>query len=139
MIVSAHSLLLDSEALSAAAQDQRVMQPWLELARQSDLVLYVSAATLAEVTDGSARDALVRRIVKAMRVVPVTAEIGYSSGGLRHVAATTRRKARDLTVDAIVAATAVMLPPPTIVLTSDPDDLRLLLQDTQVRVEGLNP
>lgn len=139
MIVSAHSLLLDSEALSAAAQDQRVMQPWLELARQSDFVLYVSAATLAEVTDGSARDALVRRIVKAMRVVPVTAEIGYSSGGLRHVAATTRRKARDLTVDAIVAATAVTLPPPTVVLTSDPDDLRLLLQDTQVRVEGLNP
>lgn len=139
MIVSAYSLLLDSEALSAAAQDQRVMQPWLELARQSDFVLYVSAATLAEVTDGSARDALVRRIVKAMRVVPVTAEIGYSSGGFRHVATTTRRKARDLTVDAVVAATAVTLPPPTIVLTSDPDDLRLLLQDTQVRVEGLNP
>lgn len=41
-----------------------------------------------------------------------------------------------MTVDAVVAATALGLPGPTIVLTSVPTDLRLLLHGTDVRVEG---
>jgi predicted nucleic acid-binding protein len=93
--------------------------------------------TLTEVTDGTARDVNVRRVVNAMRVLPVTDAIGYSAGRLRHTATRTRRKARDLTVDAVVAATALTLANPVVVLTSDPDDLRLLLQGTDVRVEHL--
>ena len=44
---------------------------------------------------------------------------------------------RDFNAPGIVAATALGLPGPTIVLTSDPTDLRLLLHGTDVRVEGL--
>lgn len=40
-----------------------------------------------------------------------------------------------MTVDAVVAATALAVPGPAVVLTSDGADLRLLLAGTDVRVE----
>ena len=61
MIVRPQSILLDAEALSALAAGERRMQAWATVARRTDSVLYASAATLAETTDGSPRDAEVRR------------------------------------------------------------------------------
>lgn len=134
----AYSFVLDCEALSAAARANRVMQPWLELARRTDSVLYVSALTLAEATDGTADDVRVRRMLKATRVIPVTEPIGYEAGRLRRSATSARRKARDLTVDAVVAATALAIPDPAVViLTGDPDDLSLLTQGTSIAVEPI--
>ena len=130
-----HSILLDADAFSALALGERRIQAWAEVARRTDSILYASTATLAEVTDGSARDARVRIAAKAVRLVPVTESIGYAAGQLRTVATVGRRKPRDLTVDALVAATALELPGPALVLTSDPDDLALLLQGHPVRVE----
>jgi predicted nucleic acid-binding protein len=94
-----------------------------------------SAITLAEVTDGTARDARVRRAAKALRVEEATAEIGHDAGRLRAGAASPRRKARDMTVDAVVAATALALRGPVVVLTADDGDLDLLLDGTPVKVE----
>jgi hypothetical protein len=47
-----------------------------------------------------------------------------------------RRKKRDLTVDAIVAATAVELAP-SVVITGDASDLALLLDGFDVKIAGL--
>lgn len=138
MIVRPHSILLDAEALASLAADGRRMQAWATVARRTDSTLHASTLTLAEVTDGTARDAGVRRITKAIRLAEVTEDIGYRAGRLRAAAAVTRRKTRDLTVDAVVAATALALPPPVVVLTSDPGDLRLLLAETAVRVEKID-
>jgi len=135
--VRPHSLLLDSEALSALAADDKRIQPWAVFARRTDSTFHASTVTLAEVTDGSARDVDVRRAAKAIRLVDVSTEIGYTAGALRAPAVTSRRTARDLTVDAVVAATALSLPAPVVVLTSDESDLALLLQDTPVRIEPL--
>lgn len=132
-----HSLLLDAEALSALAVNSRTMQAWATLAHRTDSTLHASTLTLAEVTDGGARDAGVRRVAKALHLHPVTEEIACLAGRLRAAAATSRRKPRDLTVDAVVAATAMELPGPAVVLTSDPGDLGRLLADTLVRVETL--
>ncbi|WP_217428585.1 PIN domain-containing protein [Microlunatus speluncae] len=137
MIVRPQSILLDAEALSALASADRRMQAWATVARRTDSILYASTVTLAEVTDGSPRDANVHRVVKAIRLLEVTAEVGYGAGRLRATAAR-RRKPRDLTVDAIVAATAMTLPDPVVVLTSDPGDLRLLLAGSTVRVEQVD-
>lgn len=137
MIVRPQSILLDAEALSALAAGERRMQAWATVARRTDSVLYASAATLAETTDGSPRDAEVRRAVKAIRIQPVTEEIGYRAGALRAMASDGRRKPRDLTVDALVAATALTLPAPVVVLTSDPKDLGRLLAGAAVRVEAV--
>lgn len=137
MIVRPHSILLDAEAVSALARDDRSMQAWATFAKRSDSVIYASSLTLAEVTDGSARDVAVRRAVKAVRLVDVDQDIGYRAGRLRATAAGSRRKHRDLTVDAVVAATALTLPVPVVVLTSDPEDLRLLLAGRDVRIEAI--
>lgn len=134
MIVRPQSILLDAEALSALAQGEKRMQAWAEVARRTDSILYASTATLAEVTDGTARDARVRRAVKAVRLIEVTGGIGYRAGALRAKAVAGRRKARSLTVDALVAATATALTPPVVVLTSDRADLVLLLSGTDVKV-----
>lgn len=132
-----HSFILDAEALSALAVNSRAMQAWATLVHRTDSTLHASTLTLAEVTDGGARDAGVRRVVKALHLHPVTEEVGYLAGRLRAAAATSRRKPRDLTVDAVVAATALELTGPAVVFTSDPGDLRALLADTPVRVEAL--
>lgn len=136
-IVRPHSILLDSEALSALAADDRRMQPWAAFARRTDSTLHASTVTLAEATDGSARDANVRRVAKAVRLQDVTPDIGYRAGALRAAASSSRRKLRDLTVDAIVAATALTLPGRVVVLTSDDSDLSLLLEGSPVRVEWI--
>ena len=137
MIVRPHSLLLDSEALALLAQDDRAMQPWAEVARRTDSILYTSAVTLVEVTDGSDRDAGVRRAAKAMRIVDVDDRIAHRAGRLRAAGVRARRKPRDITVDAVVASTALSLVAPVVVLTSDPQDLELLLHGTVVRVEKI--
>ena len=72
MIIRPHSVLLDAEALSALARDDRSMQAWATFAKRSDSVIYASCLTLAEVTDGTARDVAVRRAVKAVRPVSYT-------------------------------------------------------------------
>jgi predicted nucleic acid-binding protein len=136
-IVRPHSILLDSEALSALAADDRRLLPWVAIARRTDSPLHASTVTLAEVTDGGSRDANVRRVVKAIRLQDVTPEIGYHAGALRAAASSSRRKPRDLTIDAVVAATALTLPGPVVVLTSDESDLNLLLDATSVRVERI--
>jgi predicted nucleic acid-binding protein len=130
-------MLLDSEALSALAADDRRMQPWATFARRTDSTLHASTVTLAEVTDGSSRDANVQRVAKALRIEDVTTAIGYRAGALRAAASSSRRKVRDLTVDAIVAATALALPGPVVVLTSDDNDFTVLLDGTPVRVERI--
>lgn len=135
MIAQRHSILLDSEALSALALDEPVMLAWAVVARRTDSTLHTSTVTLAEVTDGSARDIGVRRVAKTLDREIVTEQIGYRAGRLRAVAASSRRKPRDLTVDAIVAATALSLRVPVLVLTSDPSELRHLLTGTSVKVE----
>ena len=137
MIVRPYSILLDAEALSLLAVDDRSMQAWATVARRTDSTLYVSAVTLAETTDGSARDVAVRRTIKAVRIVDVNDQVAYRAGGLRASGSGARRMPRDSTVDAVVASTARCLPSPVVVLTSDPGDLTLLLQGTPVRVEKI--
>ncbi|HWC24635.1 MAG TPA: PIN domain-containing protein [Flexivirga sp.] len=134
MIHRPQSILLDAEALSALALSERRMQAWAEVARRTDSIFHASAATLAEVTDGTPRDARIRQAAKVVRLVEVDAAIGYRAGALRAGATTRRKKARDLTIDAIVAATALELVEPVVVLTSDVADLELLLGDTDVKV-----
>lgn len=134
MIITPHTFLLDAHALTLYANDARAMQSWLTLAQATDSSFCISTATLAETTDGSPRDANVRRAVKGMECIEVSESIGYAAGRLRAKAANLRHKPRDLTVDALVAATAMSLFPPVVVLTSDAPDMELLLENTGVRV-----
>lgn len=137
MIVAPQSILLDAEPLSALALGERRMQAWAEVARRTDSVFYASTVTLAEVADGTQRDARIRRAASIVRLIDVDETIGYLAGALRAKAATRRKKPRDLTVDALVAATTTRLSAPVVVLTSDVGDLQLLLAGTDVKVLSL--
>lgn len=132
-----HSILLDAEALSALADGEHRIQVWAAVARRTDSTLFASTLTLVEAARGGSRDARVRLALKALTLVPVTESIGFDAGRLRAAVASGRRTARDLSVDAVVAATALSLAHPVVVLTSDADDLKLLLAGTAVRVERL--
>jgi len=129
------SVLLDSHALSELASDAATMRTWAALVRRTRSEMYVSTVTITEVTDGTPRDANVRRTLKSINApIPPSEPVAFAAGRLRAAATGGRRKPRDLTVDAIVAATALTLRPPVVVLTSDKPDLDLLLTGTDVEV-----
>lgn len=139
MITVPCSVLLDAEAVSALASQSLRIYPWLAAVAQTGSTLYVSAATLAETTDGTARDANVRCVVASHAIVrPVDQQVGFSAGRLRAAASRGRKKPRDLTIDALVAATALTLQPPVIVLTADVGDFAALLEGAAVRVHSIN-
>jgi hypothetical protein len=63
----------------------------------------------------------------------LTPRVAARAGALRQRAGLTRAKKRDLTVDAMVAATAEEHTP-AVILTGDPADMVLLTADLDVRV-----
>jgi predicted nucleic acid-binding protein len=119
----AEAILLDAEGLSKAADAHPVVRAFLLAAELSRTPVVVSAVTLAETLRGQRRDARVHGVLGGCRIEPVSTEVGRAAGELL---GRTRRKD---TVDAVVAATAAMLPGSVRVLTSDPADLRALTEE----------
>jgi len=128
-------IVLDAEALSMLANEGKEMLNWLALAKRTGALFRISTITLAEAMDGSPRDARIENAIRIreVRAIEVTKEIAKLAGKLR-IRAGNRRKPRDLTVDSIVAATAMSLPGSVLVLTTDTSDLNMLLDATTVRV-----
>ncbi len=125
-------MVLDSEALSALARKAPGMAELLEAARRQDQRVIAPTVVLAEVMTGTARDAAVWNAVKRLPLIDLEPRMAARAGALRQ-SATRRRKKRDLTVDAMVAAVAVECAP-AVVVTADPDDFRLLLDGHDVTV-----
>ena len=55
-------LVLDADGVSKAASNDRMVQAWLQRARELDADLVISAVTLAELVRGRPRDAAVNRV-----------------------------------------------------------------------------
>ncbi|WP_051988593.1 type II toxin-antitoxin system VapC family toxin [Kineosphaera limosa] len=128
----ARTVVLDSEALAAAARKAAGMAELLEAARRADQRVIVPTVVLAEVMTGADRDAAVWHVVKRLPLVDLPPRTAARAGALRQ-AAVRRRKKRDLTVDAMIAAVAVERAP-AVVVTADPDDFELLLEGHDVTV-----
>ena len=86
----------------------------------------VSAITLTEVLRGGPRDAAVHRVLSRITVVPVSPEIARRAGELL---GQTGLSGHRCAIDAVVAATALGLQRPVVLLTSDPDDLNRLVEE----------
>lgn len=121
------SLLLDAHAVTAMARRARTVQAFLERARSFDAPVVVSWVTLAEVLQGSARGEAVHWALSKVRLEPLQ-EVDFRAAG----ELMGRTGMGGHTIDALVAVTARRLPPPCVVLTSDPDDLRRLCADSAV-------
>ncbi|MEO3861062.1 PIN domain-containing protein [Acrocarpospora sp. B8E8] len=120
------TLVLDSEGLSKLASGDPRVRAYQEVARNRGARVVVSAITLTEVLRGGARDALVHRVLARVVKVPVTEEIARRAGELLGAAGLSGHRCA---IDAVVAATALDLPRPVILLTSDPDDMNQLTED----------
>jgi predicted nucleic acid-binding protein len=127
-VAAGGSLVLDSEGISKLAAGDSRVRAYLETARTRRARVAVSAITLTEVLRGGARDAAVHHVISRITVVPVSAEIARSAGELL---GKTGLSGHRCAIDAVVAATALGLERPVVLLTSDPDDLARLVEEPE--------
>ncbi|QUH05111.1 PIN domain-containing protein [Saccharopolyspora erythraea] len=120
------TLVLDSEGLSKLAIGDGRARAYLETARTRRARVVISAITLTEVLRGGPRDASVHRVLARISVLPVTPEIARAAGELLGA---TGLSGHRCAIDSIMAATALGLARPVVLLTSDPDDLNRLVDE----------
>jgi predicted nucleic acid-binding protein len=113
-------LILDSGAVIALSRNDGRARAALAAAWEAGVEVSIPAMVVAETVRGSAKDAPVNRVIKAVGEVTVVDErTARSAGALRGA---TRSNS---TVDAVVVASTVELGG-GVVLTGDPDDLGML-------------
>jgi predicted nucleic acid-binding protein len=132
----ARVLILDSEAVSALTEQRKGMAERLAAAQQADHRVLIPAVVLAEVATGAPTDAAIWHVLGRIPTLDLPQGVAMRAGALRARAEGTRRKKRDLTVDAIVAATAIELAP-SVVITADQPDLELLVDGFDVKVSAV--
>lgn len=131
--LSAGTLILDSEGLSKwCAADQRVTA-YVREAQDSDFRVIVSALTPIEAYDTRIKNDRFRWYLSRLRVEPVTDEIAFDAIELLRQASVHGHK---YAIDAVVAATALRAVAPTVILTSDVDDMTKLC-GKRIRVVGV--
>jgi predicted nucleic acid-binding protein len=127
-VAAGGTLILDSEGLSKLAAGDARTRGYLDSARTRGARVAVSAITLTETLRGGPRDAAVYRVLSRITVVPVSPEIARRAGELL---GETGLSGHRCAIDAIVAATALELERPVVLLTSDPDDVNRLVEEPE--------
>jgi predicted nucleic acid-binding protein len=127
-VVVGGTLVLDSEGLSKLAAGDSRVRAYLETAVARRARVAVSAVTLTEVLRGGARDAAIHRVLSRITVVPVDPEVARRAGELLGA---TGLSGHRCAIDAVVAATALGLERPVVLLTSDPDDMSRLVEEPE--------
>lgn len=120
------TLVLDSEGLSKLAAGDPRTRGYLDSAREQGARVAVSAITLTEALRGGPRDAAVHRVLSRIIVIPVTGAIARRAGELLGA---TGLSGHRCAIDAVIAATALEMERPVVLLTSDPDDLNKLVEE----------
>jgi len=131
--VSVESLVLDSQGFSLWIKRDRQVMLLLEQAERDGADVAMSAATIIEVTHDELDQARMQWLLSRVRVEAVTKESARRSAGLLKEAGLHGHK---YAIDAMVAELALRLPGPTVILTSDVDDM-LKLCGRRVRAIGL--
>lgn len=108
----------------------------LAAAQVADHRVLIPTVVLAEVATGMPSDAAIGHVLGRIATVDLPPIVSMRAGALRERVDSTRRKKRDLTVDAIVAATAVEMAP-SVVITADRRDLQLLVDGFDVIVSAI--
>ena len=115
-------LVLDAGGVSAIADGDGLARATLDRVRREGWLVVIPAPVLTEVHTGRRDHALVDGVVNAVDIlIATTPERARQAGELR-----SRSGVLDV-VDAIVVAEAVAFHP-ALVMTSDPDDIRRLIE-----------
>ncbi|MFE7366705.1 PIN domain-containing protein [Streptomyces anulatus] len=117
---SARSVVLDSEALSLLLRNDRGMAARIEASRQAGVPVLVSPLTIVEAVHGKTDLARLKWLLSRLRVEPVSQEDSLTAVALLRDAGGLH--GHKYAIDALVAALALRVPAPVIVLTSDRDD-----------------
>ncbi|MEU5595527.1 PIN domain-containing protein [Streptomyces sp. NPDC020298] len=117
------TLVLDCEGLSKLVRRTPELTEWLAAAEAEDTRLVTSSVTLVEARDPKTDQARFDYAVSRVNIIPPTEAIARHAGKLL---ATAGLHGHKYAIDAIVAATAMASPSPVTILTSDPEDLRML-------------
>ncbi|KUO15433.1 type II toxin-antitoxin system VapC family toxin [Streptomyces dysideae] len=124
---AARSLVLDSQALSLLLRNDHLMVTRIEAARRVGVPVLVSAPTVVEAVYGKTDTARLHWVLSRLQVQDVTqadsltaVQLLSDAGGLH---------GHKYAVDALVAAMALRVPAPVLVLTSDRDDWSKLCGD----------
>jgi predicted nucleic acid-binding protein len=117
------TLVLDSEGLAKAVLRDRELTAWLAAARAEDERVITSAATLVEVIHPRINRPSFEWVISRVSVEPVTAEIARHAGVLLERVG---RHGHKYAIDAMLAATALLVRGPATILTSDPEDITML-------------
>lgn len=132
----ARVLILDSEAVSTLAEKRKGMAERLAAAQEADQRVLMPTVVLAEVATGAASDAAIWHVLGRIPTVDLAQGVSMRAGAMRARGERLGRKKHDLTVDAIVAATAVELAP-AVVITGDKPDVELLVGESDVKVSAI--
>lgn len=116
----AGSLVLDSEAFSLILRNHRGMAARIEASRRAGVPVLVSVLTIVEAVQGQTDLARLRWLLSHLRVEPVSQEDSLTAVALLRDAGGLH--GHKYAIDALVAALALRVPAPVIVLTSDRDD-----------------
>ena len=128
-VVAGGTLVLDSEGLAKLAAGDARARAFLASARAQRARVAASAITLTETLRGGPRDAAIHQVLSRITVVPVSVGIARRAGELLGSAGFSGRR---YAIDAVVAATALRLDRPLVLLTSDPDDMNRLVEEPGV-------
>nr|WP_202551945.1 PIN domain-containing protein [Streptomyces sp. SID8352] len=113
-------MVLDSEALSLLLRNDRGMAARIEASRQAGVPVLVSALTIVEAVHGKTDLARLKWVLSRLRVESVSQEDSLTAVALLQDAGGLH--GHKYAIDALVAALALRVPAPVIVLTSDRDD-----------------
>ncbi|MEW2071107.1 type II toxin-antitoxin system VapC family toxin [Streptomyces sp. NPDC007346] len=116
----ARSLVLDAEALSLLLRNDRGMAARIEASRRAGAPVLVSALTIVEAVQGKTGLARLKWVLSRLQVEPVSQEDSLTAVALLRDAGGLH--GHKYAIDALVAALALRVPGPVIVLTSDRDD-----------------
>ena len=120
------ALILDAQGLVKLATGDPAVRALVQTAHQRYDQVVTAASTLAEVLPGGAADARIHRILQRVTVANIDKEAGRKAGELLGA---TGLSGHRCTVDAMLAVVALAQPRPTLLLTSDPDDMARLTEE----------
>lgn len=120
------SVVLDSQGLSLLLDEDERMLKRVAKARSESFQVVISAATILETDSGGPARRRRDFVLSRLHIEPVTRELTLLAAELLHRAG---MRGHQHALDALVAATAIRQPRPTILYTSDPGDLTALCSE----------
>jgi predicted nucleic acid-binding protein len=121
------ALVLDAQGLVKLAAGDPAVRALVQTAHQRYNNVVTAASTLTEVLRGGAADARMQRILQRVTVASIDKAAGRRAGELLGA---TGLAGHRCAVDAMLAVVALAQPRPALLLTSDPDDMARLTEES---------